>query len=80
MKTVAEMSKEEQAQVRAWVRNWADLGPVLEEMRAEQIRSANTVQALENLNDAFDSAVWLNPPRASSGLVEQQALFARAHK
>jgi hypothetical protein len=80
MKPVAEMSESEACQVRAWARNWAELTPVLEEMRAEQIRSADTEQALRNLDDAFDSAVWLQAPRPSSGLIEQQALFARARK
>jgi hypothetical protein len=80
MKTVAEMSEQEKAQIRAWCQNWKEIGPVLEEMRAEDIRAADTVQAMEILDDAFESAVWLNPPRPSSGLIEQQAIFARERK
>jgi hypothetical protein len=50
---------------------------VLERLRAEDIRNSNTAAAIEQLSDAFESALRYYPPPATSGLVEQQQLFAR---
>jgi hypothetical protein len=80
MKPVAEMTEQEKAQVRAWFKNWKELGPVLEEMRAELIRGTDTVEAMEILDGMFTHAVETVPPRPSSGLIEQQAIFARAKR
>ena len=33
MKPVAEMTEPEKAQIRAWIRNWEELGPILEQLR-----------------------------------------------
>lgn len=80
MKPVAEMTEQEKAQIRAWVKRWEEIGPVPEAERAGQIRSTDTRRAMELLDDAFTSAVWLNPPRPGSGLVEQQEIFSRARR
>jgi hypothetical protein len=80
MKAVAEMSEQEKAQTRAWVRNWQRVGPVLEEMRADEIRATNTVEAMEVLDGMFTHAVETVPMRESSGLIEQQRIFSRAKK
>ncbi len=74
------MSTTDQINARRWVQAWKEAGPVLEQMRADEIHSTDTVKAMEILDDAFTSAVWLNPPRESSGLVEQQEIFSRARK
>lgn len=60
-----------------WIENWRATGPVLESLRAEEIRNSDTAAAIEQLSDAFESArrEWSAP--ATSGLVEQQRLFAR---
>ena len=80
MKTVAEMSESEKAQTRAWVKNWQAAGPILEEIRAEEIRATDTVDAMEILDGMFTHAVETVPVRESSGLVEQQRIFSRAKK
>jgi hypothetical protein len=71
------MDEMEEQHVRQWVNNWAAAAPTLERLRREAIRSANTAVAIEQLSDAFESARshWRSP--ATSGLVEQQRLFAR---
>jgi hypothetical protein len=80
MKPVAEMSDAERAQVRAWFRNWEELGPILENLRRETIRKAETAKAITAFDGAFETAVRDCPPRPFSGLVEQQELFKRARK
>jgi hypothetical protein len=46
-------------------------------LREESLRSVSTPQALQNLSGAFESARLQHSPQPSSGLVEQQAWFAR---
>ena len=72
------MTAQETENARRWVQAWKTAGPLLEEIRAEEIRATDTVKAMEMLDDAFSSAIWLNQPRSGSGLVEQQKIFLRA--
>ncbi len=74
------MDESERERVRQWVRNWEAVAPVLEELRAEAIRHSDTAAAIEQLSDAFESARRHCPPTTTSGLVEQQRLFARLRR
>ena len=74
------MTATDQENARRWMLAWRTAGPLLEQVRAEEIRATDTVKAMELLDDAFSSAVWLNQPRAGSGLVEQQEIFSRARR
>ncbi len=74
------MTPEEEKLIRLWADCWRHAGPELERMRAEDIRQTDTVRAMQLLDDAFDAAVWLNPPRPTSGLVELQAIFMRSRR
>lgn len=67
----------EEQRVRRWIDNWAVAAPLLERLRCEAIRAADTTAAIEQLSDAFESARRHWQPPATSGLVEQQRLFAR---
>jgi hypothetical protein len=71
------MDEQEERRVRQWVRNWQEVAPVLERLRKEAIRHSDTAAAIEQLSDAFESARLHWTPLATSGLVEQQRLFAR---
>jgi hypothetical protein len=66
--------------VRQWLAGWQAAAPVMEKLRAEAIRNTNTAEAIEQLSDAFESALQHYPPQKTSGLVEQQRLFARCRK
>ena len=66
--------------MKAYAMGWKETGEPLDAERRERVRRADTAQSLELFNDAFDSAVWLHTPNPSSGLVEQQAIFARARR
>ena len=50
---------------------------MLERLRNEAIRNTDTAAAIEQLSDAFESARLHWIPPTTSGLVEQQRLFAR---
>jgi len=71
------MDEQERQRVRQWIRNWEAAGPVLERLRDEAIRNADTAVAIEQLSDAYESARRYWKPPATSGLVEQQRWFAR---
>ena len=58
-----------------WVKRWQQAGVELERMRHHEIRHANTRQAIENLDDAFESALRHRTPSSHSGFEQQQALF-----
>jgi hypothetical protein len=71
------MDEQEEQRVRQWIRNWEEAAPVSERLREEAIRNTDTAKAIEQLSDAFESARRHWTPPATSGLVEQQRLFAR---
>lgn len=65
--------------LRAWVRNWQVIGPELDRMRREEIRSANTQESIKAFDLAFKAALRKCPSRTTSGLVEMQKLFKKLH-
>lgn len=71
------MDESEKENIRRWVTGWQKASAVLERLRAEAIRNSNTAAAIEQLSDAFESALLYYQPPATSGLVEQQRIFAR---
>jgi hypothetical protein len=68
------------SRLKAYVENWKTLGPILERKRREALRRIDTKIALQHLEDAFASAQLLARPAKLSGLVEQQAIFAKARR
>jgi len=67
-------------QARRWVQTWRDAGPRLEEIRRRELRHLDVFRAIALLCGPADYHV---PPRAAkptSGLVEQQRLFARLRR
>jgi hypothetical protein len=79
MKPVAKMTEAEKAQVRTWIRNWQETGPILERLRLDSLRLVNTAAAIEAFDLAYKSARLHSPRRLTSGLVEQQRWFKRGH-
>lgn len=80
MKPVSEMTEQEKAQTRAWIKNWQELGPILEEMKRDSLPRVNTAEAIEAFDLAYKSARLHCPRRETSGLVEQQRWFKRGHR
>jgi hypothetical protein len=74
------MDEREKQRVRQWIRNWEAAAPVLKRLRDEAIRNTDTAAAIEQLNDAYESARLHWKPPATSGLVEQQHWFAKLRR
>lgn len=64
-------------QLRQYVRIWAANAPVLEELRDQEIRQADTALSIRMFELAFRKAVRELPPRDSSGLVDWQDYMCR---
>lgn len=62
--------------IRQWVNIWQGAGAELKLIRARELRSIDTTAAVLSLSKAYQWAAK-RPPRPSSGLVEQQAIFLR---
>lgn len=52
-------------------------GPLLDEIRREEVREADNVKVVGLLEYAFKDAVRRLPQRESSGLIEMQKWFAK---
>jgi hypothetical protein len=74
------MKPREQELARAWFRNWEKVSPVLDALRSEDIRNAETAEAIAAFDGLFETAVRDLPARLESGLVEQQKLYKLARK
>ena len=70
------MPREAEAEMRAFVERWRVAGARLEELRREELRNVEVAKVIESLNGAFQ-ATLAGPMRTTSGLVEQQKIFAR---
>ena len=53
---------------------------MLERLRREAIRTASTAEAIEMYSSAFRAALRSLPPRKTSGLIQQQAVFRKLYK
>ena len=73
---VSHMARDPDIEMRAFVDAWRIASERLEEFRRRDLRDINVADRIEALNGAFEAAL-AGPPRTSSGLVEQQAIFAR---
>ncbi|MCW5979160.1 MAG: hypothetical protein KIT09_13875 [Bryobacteraceae bacterium] len=71
---------DELERMRAWTRAWEEAQPELEAIRRREIRDADNLQILGLLEDAFNHAARMLPPRSSSGLVEMQKLLAKLRR
>jgi hypothetical protein len=69
----------EQDLMRRWVETWRVAGEELDVIRRREIVAADTCQAVEQIFGTSGALPDL-PPRMTSGLVEQQAWFARLRK
>ncbi len=63
--------------LQRWVDTWRQAGPELDEVRRREIETADTQEAVRQLFGTDDDPIDIPPPPATSGLVEQQAWFAK---
>ena len=76
------MPPTEKERIHQYVENWKTVSAIMEAMKAEELRNLTEAQAAEQFNgmDCDPSMYWTPEERiVSSGLIEQQRLFAKAH-
>ncbi len=74
------MNDKEKADIKKRIRQWEEAGKVMDELRREYLRNIDIQEVIGAFDDAFESALLHTPVRMTSGLVEQQAWFAKARK
>jgi hypothetical protein len=62
---------------REFIEAWRKAARVLHEVRARELPEIDTVAGLQSLLPAFAASVRQTELRPSSGLLEQQRIFAR---
>lgn len=66
------------ARMKACALGWKETGEILEAERREKVRQTDTARSLRNLGPPYNSAIYLDPPAPSSGLVEFYEILARS--
>jgi len=72
--------KDDKEKLRAWAKTWKNTGKILANINREEMREASLPETILALSDASRSALRLNPPQPTSGLVEMQKIFRRLKK
>ena len=73
----------EKEKVLQYLENWKVVSAIMDEMKAEELRNLTERESAEQFNglDCDPSLYWIpEERRISSGLVEQQRIFAKGHK
>lgn len=71
------MNQHEKENALRWIKAWKEAAPLLEDIRAEEIRNADT-EAFINLSAGMvDASLQWLPMRVTTGLIEQQAVFQK---
>jgi hypothetical protein len=66
--------------LRQWVEAWRRAGPELEEIRRREIESVDTGEAIRQIFGSSEALLRNLPASTTSGLVEQQAWFAKLRR
>ena len=66
--------------MRRWVQTWQQAGQHLDEIRRREIQSTDTREAIRQLFGSSTAMLDNSPSRATSGLVDQQAWFAKLRR
>ena len=70
------MSDDQEKELRAFVERWRLVSAKFEELRRRDLRNVDVAEHIEAMNGAFEAALSTQT-RKTSGLVEQQAIFAK---
>ena len=73
------MADDEQKELARMLNGGGWLPPKFEELRRKDLRNVNVAEHIEAMNGAFEAALSTQT-RTTSGLVEQQAIFAKIRK
>jgi hypothetical protein len=72
------MKRDETEANRRWVEQWRTAGPLLEQIRIEELRAMTDEEARKIAECLLEAAPMANdwsPNPSSSGLIEQQRIF-----
>lgn len=73
------MTEKEKQNILRWIQAWENAGPAIERLRHEDIRNTDAKEFIRSVAGLVAVTTKTLPPRESSGLVEQQAYFQKAH-
>jgi hypothetical protein len=73
---------DERDAMRRWAENWRRVGPILEQIRHEELRRMTEAEAAESIGMLSEFALSCpnQETRTTSGFVEQQRLFMKLLK
>ena len=71
---------EQIAQGKQWVQAWKKAGPIMEQLRRDELRRLDPQRAIALLCGPADYRVPPRAPKPTSGLVEQQRWFMNARR
>ena len=74
------MAMKQRARDQEYVKRWQQVGPLLERIRVQALRSPNYGKDWRLLDGLMKTAANHYRSRKSSGLVEQQRIFAKARR
>jgi hypothetical protein len=77
---LATWTPEQVAAGRRWVQAWRTAGPELERQRREELAEIDVRAAIAHLCGPADYRVPPRAPKPTSGLIEQQRLFAKRQR
>ncbi len=70
------MTESDRQSIKRSISAWQRASPVLDQVRREDIRSADTVKSIAAFQGMASAKVQSHAPVPTSGLIEQQRLFA----
>jgi hypothetical protein len=76
--SLADWTPEQIANGKRWVQAWREAGPVLEQLRRDELRRIDGRKAIALLCGPADYRTAPRAPKPNSGLVEQQRWFMKA--
>ncbi len=76
--SLANWTPEQIANGKRWVQAWREAGPILEQLRRDELRRLDGRRAIALLCGPADYRVAPRAPKPTSGLVEQQRWFMKA--
>jgi hypothetical protein len=71
---------EDRELLQQWVETWERAGYELDQIRRREIESVDTREAVQQLFGRAATILSHLPPRLTSGLVEQQAWYAKLRR
>lgn len=74
------MSESNPRSDKEWLEHWRCLGPILEEIRREELRHFNYEEQLPIIDALLQLGLDHAVPRPTSGLVELQRLLAKGRQ